>query len=43
MSILKPCIKANDFIGFATYAMDSHKPKTIKKKKHRCSRDLKLN
>ena len=35
MSISKPYIKANDFIGFATYAIDSNQSKTIKKNKVR--------
>ena len=34
-SILKPNVKANDFIGFATYAMDSQKPKIIKKRNNK--------
>lgn len=35
MIILKPYLKANDFIGFASYAMDSNKPKTIEKRKNK--------
>ena len=34
-SVLKPNVKANDFIGFATYAMDSHKTKIIKNRNNK--------